>query len=295
EVVLRDRVLQLRARRAGAGAREAAGVDVDDRERLGVVEDQVAAGGKVDAARERGADLAVDAEPLEERLLLAVARDALDHVRRGLLQVAGDALVRGLVVDDRALEVLGEEVADDAERQLRLLVDERGRAHFPIVLLDLVPQALQEDEVALDVLGARSLGRGADDDSALGQVELLEDVAQARALVVLQPARDAEPFAARDEDHEAAGERDLGRQARALRLHRVLDRLDEDLLSPRQEVGDLPLAAALELGADDLVDEQEPVLLEADVDERGLHAGEDVVDLPLVDVAGDRAALRALE
>ena len=57
EVVLRDRVLEPRARRLRARADEAAGVDVDDRERLGVVEDEVAARGQVDAAVERRADL----------------------------------------------------------------------------------------------------------------------------------------------------------------------------------------------------------------------------------------------
>ena len=103
------------------------------------------------------------------------------------------------------------------------------------------------------------------------------------------------PSPLRDEDDEAAGERDLGRQPRALRLHRVLDGLDEDLLVALEEVLDLAAAAALELGRDDLVDVQEAVLLEADLDERGLHAREDVVDGALVDVARDRAALGALE
>ena len=51
----------------------------------------------------------------------------------------------------------------------------------------------------------------------------------------------------------------------------------------------------LELGRDDLVDVQETVLLEADLDERGLHAREDVVDCALVDVARDRAALGTFE
>ena len=55
------------------------------------------------------------------------------------------------------------------------------------------------------------------------------------------------------------------------------------------------VALALELGRDDLVDVEEAVLLEADVDERGLHAGQHVVDDALVDVAGDRAAVGALE
>ena len=123
---------------------------------------------------------------------------------------------------------------------------------------------------------------------------LLEDRLQAVALVVLEAPRDAEALAVRDVDDEAAGQRDLGREPRALRLHRVLDRLDEDLLAALDQILDLARAlAALELGADDLVDVEEAVLLEADLDERGLHAGQHVVDDAEVDVAGDRAALRA--
>src|SRR5581483_9785939 len=86
------------------------------------------------------------------------------------------------------------------------------------------------------------------------------------------------------------------RQAGALRLHRVLDRLDEDRLAALDQILDLARAlAALELGADDLVDVEEAVLLEADLDERGLHPRQDVVDDAEVDVAGDRAVLRPLE
>ena len=54
------------------------------------------------------------------------------------------------------------------------------------------------------------------------------------------------------------------------------------------------LRRLLPVGQDDLVDVQEAVALEADVDEGGLHAGKDVVDLPLVDVADDRAPAAAL-
>ena len=290
EVVLRDRVLEPRAGALRARADEAAGVDVDDGERLGVVEDQVAARREVDAARERRADLRVDAGALEERRLLLVAVDPLDHVRRGLLQVADDALEGALVVDLGALEVAREEIADDPQRQLGLLVDERRRLGGLRLRLDRLPEPLQEDEVALDVLGGRALGGRADDDPALLDVEALDDLLQPRALVVVEPARDAEALALRDEDDEAAGERDLGREPRALRLHRVLDGLDEDLLAARDQVGDLlAVALALELGDDDLVDVEEAVLLEPDLDERGLHPGQDVVDGAEVDVAGDRA------
>ena len=68
----------------------------------------------------------------------------------------------------------------------------------------VLPEPLQEDEVALDVLGGRALGGGADDDAAFLGVEVLDDVLQARALAVVEPARDAEPLALRDEHEEAA-------------------------------------------------------------------------------------------
>ncbi len=51
----------------------------------------------------------------------------------------------------------------------------------------------------------------------------------------------------------------------------------------------------LELRRDDLVHVEEAVLLEADLDERGLHPGQDVVDGTEIDVAGDRTAFGALE
>ena len=205
-------------------------------------------------------------------------------------------LYGAVVVDVRGEEVAGEQVADDAQRQLGLLVDERRRGGRLGARLDRLPEALQEDEVALDVLGRGALGGRAHDDPALLHVELLEDLLQPRPLGVVETARDAEPFAVRDVDEEPAGQRDLRRQPGALRLHRVLDRLHEHLLAARDQIGDLlPLALPLELGHDDLVDVEEAVLLQPDLDERGLHAGQHVVDDTEVDVPGDRAALGPLE
>ena len=125
--------------------------------------------------------------------------------------------------------------------------------------------------------------------------------AQALALVVLQAPRDADALAGGRVDHVAPGDRQLHRQARALGLQGVLDDLHDDLLPGLEQVGDLAPAAAapalgrLDAGQHDLVDVQEAVLLQADVDERGLQAGQDVVDLALVDVADDRAPAAALD
>src|SRR6202000_744289 len=99
-----------------------------------------------------------------------------------------------------------------------------------------------------------------------------------------------------------AGDRQVHREPRALRLQRVLDDLDQDLLARLDQLVDpsaFARAAAAPRGPgavreDDLVDVEEAVALEADVDEGGLHAGKDVVDLSLVDVADDRTAAATL-
>ncbi len=200
------------------------------------------------------------------------------------------------MVDDHPLEVADEEVAHDAEGQLGLLVDQRRRLGAGCAAADRRPELEQELQVALELLLGGALGRRADDEPTLWQLEPLADLLQALALVVLEAARDADPVAVRRVDDEPARQRDLGREPRALRPHRILDRLDEHLLTAGDQLLDaLPVALALQLGHDDLVDVEESVALEPDVDERRLHAREDVVDHALVDVAGDRLALRPAE
>ncbi len=205
------------------------------------------------------------------------------------------------VVDDRLLEVLGEDVAHDADREVGLLEDHVGRGRLRDALLEHLVELEEVLQLALEVRALGALGRGADDRAAAAEVELLGLLAQALALLVLEPARDADALARRGVDHVAPGDRDLHREPRALGLERVLDDLHDDLLPRGQEVGDARAAlaaAALDLldpRQHDLVDVQEAVLVEADVDEGRLEPGQDVVDLALVDVADDRARAAALE
>ena len=165
---------------------------------------------------------------------------------------------------------------------------------------DLV-QLSQVVDVALEVGLAGALRGGADDHAALALVDVLEQLALALALGVGEAPAGAHAAPERHVDEVAARDRELHREPRALRLQRVLDHLNEDLLARLQQLVDPPPLAAtaaralLAAGEDDLVDVQESVALEADVDERGLHAGEDVVDDALVDVADDRPLVATLD
>src|SRR5262249_4481664 len=147
----------------------------------------------------------------------------------------------------------------------------------------------------------RALRGGPNDHAAVAHVHLVDQLAQARPLVVGQSLGDADASALRHVDEVAAGDGELHREPGPLGLQRVLDDLDDDLLAGLDQLVDATPAAAAALWHrlaarhDDLVDVEEAVSLQADVDERRLHPGQDVVDLPLVDVADDRATAAALD
>jgi hypothetical protein len=59
------------------------------------------------------------------------------------------------------------------------------------LLLDRLPEPLQEVQVSLDVLRRRAFGRRAHDDLALLRSDLLENRSKTNALVVVEAARDS--------------------------------------------------------------------------------------------------------
>ena len=110
--------------------------------------------------------------------------------------------------------------------------------------LDDLVQLAQVVDVALEVGLARALGGGADDHAALALVDVLEQLALALALRVGEAPAGADPAALRHVDEVAAGDRELHREPRALRLQRVLDDLDQDLLARLDQLVDSPPLAA---------------------------------------------------
>ena len=123
EVGLEDGVVEV------ARADEAAGVDVDRGQRLGLVDDQVAARLQVDAARQRARDLFLDVEEVEDRPLAVVVLELAHragHVgRRRTSRSASNCSLR--VDADRLRGVVGQ-VAQHALGQVQVLVQQRAGA-----------------------------------------------------------------------------------------------------------------------------------------------------------------------
>ena len=142
-------------------------------------------------------------------------------------------MVLALVVDHDLGDVGAQVVADHLERQVGLGVDERGGLGALGVPARDLPQLLEQAHVALELRDARALGRGAHDHArVLLRPDWPDQVAQAVALGVRQLARDADAVASGRQHHEAARERDLHREARALGSHRVLGDLHEQRPGP---------------------------------------------------------------
>src|SRR4051812_24319814 len=311
EVGLDDGVFETAA---GLLADEAPGVDVDRDQRLGLIDDDRSAGLQVDLALQRLVDLGLDAVLVEDRVRLRVELHLRRQARHDPLDQLDDALVLLGVVDADRLEVLGQQIAQQPGDDALLLEQHRRRARRLVALAHLGPDLVERIEVAEDVFLRPAAGRGADDHAAGEAVrlaELADDAAQPRPLLArFDLARHANVIDGGHEHQKPPGHGDVRGQARALGAERLLDHLDDDLLAFLEQFLDLlggPIlavalraalvsaAAAVAVGAarrlvvlvagefvefgegvDDVGDVEETVALEAEIDERGLHAGEDL-------------------
>ena len=218
-----------------------------------------------------------------------VALEPLLEVGRHVRDVALDRVPGVLALDHELAEVLGEQVPDDLEGQVGLAVEQLRGAALGLGL-DVLPARLEPLDVAGQLVLAGALGGGAHDDARGVGDDLLEERLEPVALGVGQLAGDAAGRAVGDVDQEPAGQRDLAGEPGALVAHRVLGDLDQDGLARGQHRLDLARLALLvaQRGPVDLTGVQHGVAAAADVDERGLHRRQDVLDPAEVDVADQR-------
>ncbi len=266
--------------------------------RLGLVDDQVAAGLEVHPAGERLLDLLFHAVELEERALAAVVLEQRQHLRRVFGGEGGELLEVLPRVDADARGLVGDEVAQGALAQAEVLVQQLRREEADRRPGDLAPQLAQVGDVGGELGVGGGFGHRAHDEAARLVLGHQRHQAAAQGLapgLVLDALGDADVLFLRQVDEQAAGEADLGGQARALGADRVLEHLHHQALALGEDLLDRARALAVLAVAPDVGHVQEGGALEADVDEGRLHAGQHAHDLAEVEVADDAAAGGALD
>ncbi len=224
----------------------AARVDVDRDERLGRVDDDIAARTQLhDGVVHRG-QLILGAEALEQRhgvgIGLNLARVA-GH--QELHEVLGRAIAF-LTLDDDFLDVAVVDVADGALDQVAVRMDQRrsGRAHR--LFAQFIPEAGEVVEVALDLgLGALEPGGAHDAAHRTRQVHFGDDRLQALAVRSRADlAADAAAMARIRHEHAVtAREAEISGEGRALVAALFLDDLHQQDLAAVDHVLDLVATA----------------------------------------------------
>ena len=235
EVGLDDGVFEAR----GAFADEFAGVDVDGHERFGVVDDDVAAGLEPDFGAQRLVEFVLDAELFEDRRFLGVELDAVDELGLEAADEFDDLAVFLFVVDPDGGEIVADVIAQDALDEIEVAMEKRGRFALFAALLDFVPGVAEEFDVGANFVVGGAAGGGANDEAAgIAAAGFADETAQARAIFGGDDfARDADVIDGGHVDQEAAGQRDVAGDARALFAERLLGDLDDDFLTGLQHFG----------------------------------------------------------
>ena len=226
-------------------ARRPAGVDVDRHQRLGRVDDQIAARFELDDRVVHRRQLILDTGALEQRDSVGILLHAPGMARHQQLHEVLGGLVAILALDDDFLDILVVDVADGALDQIAVIVDQLGRRRLERLFADLVPQPREIIEVALDFgLGALKSRRANDAAHGGGQVHLRDDGLQPLAIGrVADLAADAAAMRRVGHEHAiAARQRQICGQRRTLVAALFLDDLHQQHLAALDDVLDLVTA-----------------------------------------------------
>ncbi len=221
-------------------------VHVDGGERLGLVDDQVAAALEPHLALGGPADLLLDAVAVEDGFVRIVEHHPLGERRVLRGDEAEDALVLVALVDHQLLHVGGEEVAGGAQDEVEVRMHQ-ARAAALLVLPDhLVPDLDQEPDVALQLRLRNVLRHRPDDEAGPWRAEPVDDLPEPPPLLLVgDPAADAHVVDRGHEDQVPAGDADVRGEPGALAADGVLRDLDHDLLAHLEQVLDADLLARL--------------------------------------------------
>ena len=304
QVGLEHRVVEV------ARADEAAGVDVDGGQRLGLVDDQVAAGLQIHPSAQRLGDFLIDVEQIKNRALAPVVRQARRGGGHELLAEGQQGVELLARIDADRLRGLARQITQHALQQVQVFVQQAGRRLARGGFADARPGLAQVGDVLGQFGVGGVLGVGAQDEAAaagaLGRLgrQRLHPPAQLVAQRGGDLLRHAHVVVLRQEHQHAPRQTDLRRQPRALAADRVLDDLHHQRLALEHLLFDgfgrrAGAVGRQAVAIDGLLPQvghvQEGRALQPDVDEGRLHARQHARHLAQVDVADQAALQRTLD
>ena len=300
---------------AAARAGETAGVDVNDRHGLGFLNDKRASGRQEHHAIQRLFQLLIKA-PVAERILplmvlTLVLRQFLFQVRRNAVDVRRHHRPRAVTVDNKLIEVFVEEVTHNLDQQIRLFMQclraikvrlrpllatlrillpgtcpgghlrARQSTEFVSFLKDRVPHILLPTNITSDILGIDTLRGRADNRTTLIRQNsgnrFLQTLPFGLRELTRHPVRT--PFG---HVHQVpTRQRNVAGKPWPLVPDGILRDLNQNRITRLECFFDLPLTAGVpSVPPINISGVNHTVAIGPDIDERGFHAGQDVLDSP---------------
>ncbi len=178
----------------------------------------------------------------EQRRILFVMFDNVRLIRHQHINDAGDLAMSVVALDNDAIDIWIIEVSHSPQHQIAFLMDEARRDRIQRALSDTRPQSHQVVIIAADFgFGAFRAGRPNDQTHAFRHVKVLCDLLQSFAVRgVGDLAGDAAATCGvRHQNAVTPGQRQIGRDCRALIAAFFLDDLDQKHLAAFDDFLDL--------------------------------------------------------
>ena len=230
----------------GMFACRASGVDVYRDQRLGLVDDDIAAGLQRHLRLQHAIELCLDAVAREDRRQFAVGLNDFRVARHEHAHEVLGLAIAFFTGNSDLGDVLVVKIADRTLDQAAFLINESRCGRCKCKAADILPQPHQIFVVALDFrLGAHGASGAQDHAHAFRHFKILDDVLQ--ALAILDAGDLARNTAATcgvwHQDRVPAGEREIGRESCTLVAAFFLDDLNEQNLTALDDVLDIVLTA----------------------------------------------------
>ena len=173
------------------------------------------------------------------------------HLRRDGLNIVFDVTIHPLLIDEDAVVVIREQIADDRGGHVDILVDfDRAFGASGEFFFDLTPFFQEQPQVGVERFGVFALGhRPHDDTEAFGQKHLGERTQAAAFFGRGDFFGDGGIIGQRHQHQEAPGQRDVARNAASFIRDGLFDDLDEDALIALEPVRRSPLRTSASAAA----------------------------------------------